>query len=90
MGPIAKQAASSYADKGVAFVTFDFTSDETTAAAKAAADQYKVSKIYMENEKRTGFCLIVDPASGEVVTKLSAKNDIGEWNAAIDKALGDG
>ncbi len=90
MGPIAKQAESNYADKGVTFVTFDFTSDDTTAAAKAAADKYNVAELYAEKAPGTGFCLIVDASSGEVVTKLSARNGIDEWNAAIDKALGDG
>lgn len=90
MGPIAKQAKTDYAGKSVAFVTFDFTSDETTAAADTAATEHGVDKVYTDNKKKTGFLLLVDSTSGEVVGKLSAKDDIKAWHAALDKALGEG
>lgn len=88
MGPIVKQCETDYADKNVTFVKFDFTSDETTAASKAAATQHGVDKVYTDNEKKTGFLLLVNATSGEIVGKLTARDDIDAWHAAINKALG--
>ena len=88
MGPIVEQCHKESADKPVTFVKFDFTTDETTAAAKAAAAQHGVEKVYNENEKKTGFMLLVDAASGEVVGKLTPRDDVAACKAAIDKALG--
>lgn len=88
MGPIVEQVEASYADKGVEFVVFDFTTDETTAAADRAADAHHVAKLYAAKKPRTGFVILVDPKSGRVVATLSAGNSVDEWNAAIEKALG--
>lgn len=88
MGPIVEQCHSETADKSVTFVKFDFTSDETTAAAKAAAAKHGVESVYSDNEKKTGFMLLIDKTSGEVVGKLTPKDDVAACKAAIDKALG--
>ena len=90
MGPIVKQAAKDYSDKPVAFVTFDFTSKETTAAAKAAAAKYDVEELYAANERRTAFVLIVDAASGKVIKKITSRDKIAEYHKAIDTALSEG
>ncbi len=90
MGPIVEQAKKDYTGKSVEFVTFDFTSDETVAAADAAAAKHSVDKVYADHKKKTGFLLLVDSASGDIIGKLSAKDDMTAWKAAIDKALGAG
>ncbi|RMH42015.1 MAG: hypothetical protein D6689_09465 [Deltaproteobacteria bacterium] len=88
MGPIVEEAKKLYVDKGVAFVTFDFTTDETTEAAKKAAAAYGVLDLFEKNAPRTGFCLLVDPRKHEVVGTLTARNSIDDWKATIDKVLG--
>ena len=88
MGPIVKQLASEYQDKSIKFVTFDFTSDETKAAAKKAAAEMGVAGLYSENAPNTGFVLLYDTKEQKVVTKLSAGDDETKWRGAIDGVLG--
>ena len=88
MGPIVKQLAGDYADKSIKFVTFDFTSDETTAAAQAAAAEMGVAGLYSENAPKTGFLLLYDTKNQKIVTKLNARDDDATWRKAIDGVLG--
>ena len=88
MGPIVKQLTGDYADKSIKFVTFDFTSDDTTAAAKSAAEEMGIAGLYAKHAPKTGFVLLWDTKKQEVVTKLSAGDDDAKWRTAIDGALG--
>jgi hypothetical protein len=88
MGPIVKKLAGDYADKSIKFVTFDFTSDETTAAAKAAAEEMGVAGLYAKNAPKTGFLLLYDTKNQKIVTKLKASDDDATWRKAIDGVLG--
>jgi len=88
MGPIATEARDKYDDDAsVKFVTFDFTSDETTAASAAKAEALGMAELYAANAPKTGFALVVNAESKEVIGTFSAKNAAPEWNAAIDGAL---
>ena len=88
MGPIVKQLTGDYADQSIRFVTFDFTNDETTAAAKAAAAEMGVAGLYSKHAPNTGFLLLYDTKKQEVVRKLVADDNDAKWRAAIDKGLG--
>jgi high-affinity K+ transport system ATPase subunit B len=88
MGPIVKQLAGDYADKSSKFVTFDFTSDETKAAAKKAAAEMGVAGLFAENAPNTGFALIYNTKEQKIVTKLTAGDDDAKWRTAIDGVLG--
>ncbi len=90
MGPIVTETSTKFAGKPVQFVTFDFTSDETKAAAEAEAKKLGVDAVYAENAPQTGFALLYDATTKKVVTKLSAKQNAAEWAAEIDKAIGEG
>lgn len=90
MGPIAKEVAANYAGRSVKFVTFDFTSDETKAAAEATAKQLGVEAVYAEKAPKTGFALVYDMSAKKVVAKLSAKESVEEWSATLAKGLGEG
>ena len=88
MGPIVKQLAGDYADKSIKFVTFDFTSDETKAAAKQAAAEMGVAGLYAEHAPKTGFLILFDTKEQKIVTKLKASDDDATWRSAIDGVLG--
>lgn len=88
MGPIVKQLSGDYADKSIKFVTFDFTTDETKAAAKKAAAEMGVAGLFAENAPNTGFLLLYDTKEQKVVTKLNAGDDDAKWRSAIDSVLG--
>lgn len=87
MGPIVKQLAGDYQDKSIKFVTFDFTNDETKAAAKKTAADMGVSGLFAEHAPKTGFLLLYNTKEQKVVTKLSAGDDETKWRSAIDEAL---
>ncbi len=88
MGPIVKQMSGDYADKSIKFVTFDFTSDDTTAAAQKAAEEMGVAGLYAEHAPKTGFLLLYDTKKQAVVTKLNARDEDAKWRSAIDGVLG--
>lgn len=88
MGPIVKQLKGEYADKSIKFVTFDFTSDETKAAAKKAAAEMGVAGLFAENAPKTGFLLLWDTKEQKVIAKLNASDDEVTWRSAIDGVLG--
>jgi hypothetical protein len=88
MGPIVKQLEGEYADKSIKFVTFDFTSDETRAAAKKAAAEMGVAGLFAENAPKTGFLLLWDTKAQKVIAKFNASDDEATWRSAIDGVLG--
>ena len=88
MGPIVKECEKDYADKSVEFVTFDFTSQETTAAAEAKAKELGVEQIYADKAPKTGFVLLYDTAAQKTVGTLSAQQSTEQWQVAIDDVLG--
>ena len=88
MGPIVKKLAGDYQDKSIKFVTFDFTSDETKAAAEKAAAEMGVSGLYGEHAPKTGFVLLYDTKEQKVVSKFSAGDEEAKWRSAIDGVLG--
>ncbi len=88
MGPIVEEVAANYAGKSVQFVVFDFTSDDTKAAALAKAKELGVEGTYAEHAGTTGYALLYDTRTQKVITTLSARQDVAAWEAEIDKALG--
>ena len=87
MGPIVKELAASYSDKGVKFVTFDFTNDETKAAAKAKAEELGVAGTFAKNAPNTGFGLVYNTKDQKVIAKLTAGDETSKWREAIDGVL---
>ncbi len=90
MGPIVTEVQEKYAGAAVEFVTFDFTSEETTAASAAKAASLGISELYAEKAPKTGFALIYDTQTKQVITQVSAEQDSTAWAGEIDKALGEG
>lgn len=88
MGPIVKECQDKLSGRPIAFVTFDFTSDETTAASKRKAEEYGVAELYAEHAPNTGFVLLYDTETKQVVQKLGANQQVAEWMSIIDNALG--
>ncbi len=89
MGPIAKEVAASFDGRSVRFVTFDFTSEETKAKGLAEAEALGVAGTYAKNAPMTGFALVYNTKTQNVVAKLSADQDATAWSAELTKGLGD-
>jgi len=75
MGSSFKDLQNKFKDDNIEFVKFDLTDKETTTRAESKARQIGISDILNDNRK-TGFILIIDNTSKKVLYKLTKNNDI--------------
>ena len=73
MGSSFEDLQETFKEKNIEFVKFDLTDKGTTAKAEAKAKQIGISNILDDNRK-TGFILIIDNLTKEILYKLT-KND---------------
>ena len=73
MGSSFEDLQEIFKEKNIEFVKFDLTDKGTTAKAEAKAKQIGISNILDDNRK-TGFILIIDNLTKEILYKLT-KND---------------
>ena len=64
------QARAALVDEPVLFVTFDFTDQSTARQAEFLANVTGYETVWGTYERQTGFSLVVNTESGEVVTEL--------------------
>lgn len=67
-------------------VVFDFTNDETTAAAEVEARRLGLEPVFHEYSGATGFVVIFDGRAREVAAEVSGR-DFDAYRTAIDAAL---
>jgi thiol-disulfide isomerase/thioredoxin len=79
---------AAYANR-VDLVVFDFTSDETTAAARAEAQRLGLERLFDEYFGTTGSVFVLDGRSRNVRNELHGDRNFGEYRTAIDAALRD-
>ena len=75
MGSSFEDLQENFKNENVEFVKFDFTNKETTALAESKANQIGISEI-LDNNRKTGFILIIDNTTKEVLYKLNKKDNI--------------
>ena len=68
-------------------MVFDLTDDKTKVGAVAKAEQLGVKDIYDEHAVKTGFVLLVDASTKQVVAKLTKAETTDQWLAALDSAV---
>jgi len=73
MGSSFEDLQEIFKEKNIEFVKFDLTDKGTTAKAESKAKQIGISNILNDN-RRTGFILIIDNSTKEILYKLT-KND---------------
>ena len=84
--PKLAKAIPSFADKPVKFVEYDFTFGETEEVRDAAlADGF--GPVFDRYAKATGFTVLYDPQTEEVIDVLTAGHSTGAMRAAIARAL---
>lgn len=84
--PRLAKAIPSFADKPVKFVDYDFTfgpNEETRATALADG----LGPVYDRYAKATGFTILFDPQTEEVLDILTASHSTGAMRAAIARSL---
>ncbi|MEQ8177358.1 MAG: hypothetical protein RIC52_10245 [Amphiplicatus sp.] len=75
-----------FASKPVRFVEYDFTFGQTEAM-RAQADADGVGDIYARFKGATGFTVLVDADSGEIIDTLTMNHSPAAMAAALDDAL---
>ena len=74
MGSSFEDLQEKFKDDNIEFVKFDLTDKETTANADAKAKQIGISSI-LEDNRKTGFILIIDNTTKEILYKLTKKDN---------------
>lgn len=72
--PKLKEARESLDEGPALFVTFDMTDDKTKNQTALLASAIGLQKLYQENEGRTGFLLVIDAESKEVVDRITTED----------------
>jgi len=75
MGSSFEDLQEKFKDANIEFVKFDLTDKGTTAKADAKAKQIGISNILNTN-RRTGFILIIDNSTKEILYKLTKNYNI--------------
>ena len=74
-------------DENVQFVMLDFTNQETTSASEATAGSLDLAEIYDANKGKTGFVLLIDADSGEVLDTILSNDDTAGIRSKISSAV---
>lgn len=84
--PRLAKAMPAFKDKAIEFVEFDFTFGETEALAALAAS-HGLTRLYEANKGATGFTVLVDAGSGEIVDTLTMNFSEPDIERAVVRAL---
>ena len=84
--PRLKAVVPEFADQPVKFVKLDFTLGQRGAVAQKAARE-GLAHIYPDYKGATGFTLLVDADTGEIVDSLTVKHSQAAMRAAIAQAI---
>ena len=74
-------------DEDVQFVRLDFTNRETAATSEATAASLELADLFAANSGKTGFVLLVDADSGEVLDTILSTDASLEMRAKIRGAV---
>ena len=83
MGPVFEELQAKYDTQPVLFVTLDHTREFNRRQSQYLAKSLGLHKIWAANGGKTGFILLIDGQSGEVVRKLTREHDIKKMGAAL-------
>lgn len=71
------------AEKPVLFLQLDLTDEQTRPQAELLASLLGIDEAWAEHNQRTGFALLVEPGSGDVVGQLTAGQDADELHEIL-------
>lgn len=74
-------------NKNVLFVKLDLTNAATRHQASLMASALNISDFYKENAGKTGFVLLVNAQTGEIVGKLTKDQDSNAITAMINEKI---
>jgi len=73
--------------ESVLFVRLDLTDETTSLQSHFLASQLGIGEFYAENAGSTGFLLLVDAETKEVLTRITKTSDADEITNVIRKAI---
>lgn len=84
--PRLAEAMPAFRDAAIEFVEFDFTFGETEElGARAAA--HGLARLYEANKGATGFTVLVDARTGEIIDTLTMNFSVADIRGALKRAL---
>jgi len=87
LDPKIESVKKDYTTKPILFATLDHSNEGSKNQAALLAEALGLNEIYAAQEKASGFMLLINPQSGEVITKLTRDMSEADIKAAFDKAL---
>jgi len=73
-------------DKPVTFLTFNLTNDETKVKSKELATQMGLTEV-LENNRGTGYVLLLDPVSKKELGKLTRKQSSDDMYKTVTQLI---
>lgn len=87
LDPKIEAVKADYLGKPLLFVRFDHSNAATSNQAALLADAIELEQVYSDQEKKSGYMLLVDADSKEVVGKLTRDLTEEQIKEELDKAL---
>jgi len=87
LDPKITAARETMADSPVLFVTFDHSNEATKNQAILLADRLGLEEIYASQKKASGFLLLIDAKTGEVIETITKSASAADIEASLAKAI---
>ncbi len=87
LDPKVETAKKAFADSSVKFAKIDLTNDATRAESEKLAETLGATEAFYSYGSRTGFMLLVEKASGEVLSMITMSKTVEQIEEALTKAL---
>ncbi len=87
LDPKVESVKAGLSDEAILFAKFDHSDEATKAQAAMLASALGVGDLYSEQEKASGFLLLVDAETKEPVGKLTKEMSEEDIKEAIDEAV---
>lgn len=87
MGPVFEDLQNKIDGGNVLFVKLDFTNNKTKNQAVLLGSQLGIADILSQNDRRTGFVLVIDAKSKKVLQKLGIDDDVDSMESKIRALL---
>ncbi|MEO0794378.1 MAG: thioredoxin domain-containing protein [Verrucomicrobiota bacterium] len=87
LDPNIQAVKEDFATQPILFATFDHSNTESRNQAALLAASLGVAKLYDEQQKASGYMLIVDPKTGKILQKLTKTDSQEAIKAAFNMAL---
>ncbi len=87
LDPKIEAVKGDYTTKPILFATLDHSNDGSKNQAALLAESLGLGKVYADQEKASGYMLLVNPGSGEILAKIDRDMSEAEIKTAFDEAL---